>query len=542
MWVLTATWIVVVVGFWGWFIAPEQRGSSTMFFVNALPMAYITTVLPSFYWFFLARARIPGPHAARPGMKVAVITLCVPSVESLDVVERQLLAFSALQYPCDAWILDEGASPEIEALAARHGVHYFTRRGVERWNQTAAPFKAKTKAGNVNAWIDHVAALGLDYEVFAQFDIDHRPVPAYLDEILGYFDDPTVGWVQSPSVSGNLEHWTARGQAEQETVLQGPLQMGFYGHSSTPFIIGSHTGYRMAAIREIGGYQPTRAEDHLDTVVLAAHGYRGVYMPQVIATGDGPTTFSTYLGQQFAWAYSMVQILFLHTPRLLRHYHPAQAFQFLMAQSWYALWSVSCMLLWALPLVALITGERISTTRLSDFGLHYGSLLACTMLMWWWSRSLFRPKGVLLSWRALVLDAARWPIVLWAIVNVLFRVQRPYMITPKGKGETTVPGGRLYAPYFLLSWGAAATMFAYLAIDEVTDTAGYLWLAIFNSIAPLLVVIVASSLEFSEIKAEHGIATALRARGGTLVAVLATVAALGFLIGIASPLLRLTAS
>ena len=196
------------------------------------------------------------------------------------------------------------------------GVRYFTRKGKPLWNQPGPPFQAKTKAGNVNAWLDYVSMEGLDYEVFVQLDIDHRPIPEYLDRTLGYFEDPEVAWVQAPSVASNLDRWTARGLAEQDLVLQGPLQMGFYGHSRTPFIIGSHTTYRTAAVRAIGGFQPTRAEDHLDTVVLAAAGYTGVYVPEIIAEGDGPADFGTYLGQQFAWAYSMVQIFLQHTPRL----------------------------------------------------------------------------------------------------------------------------------------------------------------------------------------------------------------------------------
>ena len=151
---------------------------------------------------------------------------------------------------------------------------------------------------------------GLDYDVFVQLDIDHHPAPEYLERTLGYFDDPEVAWVQAPSVCGNLDNWTARGLAEQDLVLQGPLQMGFYGHSRTPFIIGSHTTYRTSAIRAIGGFQPTRAEDHLDTVVLAAAGYTRRLRPGDHRRGRRPADFGTYLGQQFAWAYSMVQIFF----------------------------------------------------------------------------------------------------------------------------------------------------------------------------------------------------------------------------------------
>ena len=138
--------------------------------------------------------------------------------------------------------------------------------------------------------------------------------------------------------------------------------MGFYGSSRTPFIIGSHTSYRTSAVLEIGGFQPTRAEDHLDTVVLAAHGYRGVFVPDTIATGDGPEDFRTYLRQQFAWAHSMITVLFSWTPRLLRRYTPAQGFQFLFSQTWYLLWSASMLTLWAAPLVALVSGRRIAAT------------------------------------------------------------------------------------------------------------------------------------------------------------------------------------
>ncbi len=278
-WALTALWAVVVLQFWRWWLAPEHHGALGLYVATSLPLAYLTTVLPSFYWFFVGRMRRPVHQEPAPGRRVALITLCVPSHETIDVIADQLRALTQVRYPHDSWVLDEGADPEIEALAAELGVRYFTRKGKPLWNQPGPPFQAKTKAGNVNAWLDFVEMEGLDYDVFVQLDIDHHPAPEYLERTLGYFDDPEVAWVQAPSVCGNLDSWTARGLAEQDLVLQGPLQMGFYGHSRTPFIIGSHTSYRTSAIRSIGGYQPTRAEDHLDTVVLAAAGFTGRLRP-----------------------------------------------------------------------------------------------------------------------------------------------------------------------------------------------------------------------------------------------------------------------
>jgi cellulose synthase (UDP-forming) len=526
-WALSLLWLAVVVRFWAWWLEPSHRGALGLFLAASIPLAYLTTILPSFYWFFVGRMRRPVHMDPAPGRRVALITPCVPSHETLDVIADQLRAMTEVRYPHDSWVLDEGADPDVERIALELGVRYFTRKGMPLWNQPGPPFQAKTKAGNVNAWLDFVEMEGIDYEVFVQLDIDHRPAPEYLDRTLGYFDDPEVAWVQAPSVCANLDRWTARGLAEQDLALQGPLQMGFYGHSQTPFIIGSHTTYRTAAVRAIGGYQPTRAEDHLDTVVLAAHGYRGVYVPEIIAEGDGPDDFGTYLGQQFAWAYSMVQIFLQHTPRLVRRYTAGQAFQFLMAQSWYTLWSLSVAVLWMLPVVALLTGRPIAHVDLSEYLVYNLAVVLTSTLMWRWSRRWFQPKGIGLTWRGVVLEIARWPIVLWAVVNVLLRIKRPYMITPKGdRAGKPAPGSRLYGPFVTLAGIALVAVGAFVAFAGPAPTQGYLALVLFNVLMVLALLVTVLSLEMRDLRRRvGGLAAALRLRGGSVLVVGLTAAA-----------------
>jgi cellulose synthase (UDP-forming) len=515
---LGALWIFVLVSFWVWWLAPARRGALGLYLPATVALAYLTTVLPSLYWLFVARMRRPVYIAPASGRRVAMVTLCVPSHEAFDVIEGQLVALTRVCYPHDSWVLDEGGDPRVEALASRLGVRYFTRSGVPRYNQPSPPFQAKTKAGNVNAWLEHIASAGIDYDVFVQLDIDHRPRRDYLERTLGYFDDPRVGWVQAPSVYADLAPWPARGLTEQDLLLQGPLQMGFYGNSRTPFIIGSHTSYRMEAVRRIGGFQPTRAEDHLDTIVLAAAGYTGVYVPEIIARGDGPADFGTYLGQQFAWAYSMVQIFLHHTPGLVRHYTPAQALQFLMAQSWYMLWSLSLATLWLLPIVALLSDHAISNTPLGEFLVYQLAVVLTSSLMWWWTRRWFQPPGVGLTWRAVVLEVARWPIVLWAVANVLLRIERPYMITPKGmRADTPAPGGRLYGLYAALAVaGLAAVDLSDLA-NRASTTQGYVVLVLFNTLLLLVLLVTTLSLEVRDLRRTTGaLLRALRLRAGAL--------------------------
>jgi cellulose synthase/poly-beta-1,6-N-acetylglucosamine synthase-like glycosyltransferase len=509
---LATAWVLLNLYFWAWWLQPAHWGNLGLYVPVSLSVFYLFTLLPSVYLFFLGmmcrpvHVEVGEVEPDRIG-RVAVITLTVPGSESLGIVRRQMLAMREISFPHDNWILvDKEHSPQIRQMAEELGVRYFCRHDqgtwgqerVEAWNQPGprsfssaafSPFQTKTKAGNVNAWLD---AHGEDYTHFTQLDIDHRPVPEYLDRVLGFFSNKRVAWVQAPSVYGNHEHWTARGSSEQEFVLQGPLQMGYFGFCRTPFIIGSHCTYDMAAIREIGGFQPTRAEDHLDTVVLASNGYEGVFLPEVIAVGDGPETFRTYCAQQFAWAYSMMQVLFSFTPRLIRRYSPRQALQFLFAQTWYTLSSMTTLVLFCAPLVSLVADARISRVGFVEFFAHSLPVTGVASAIWLWSRKWQFPKNLRLSWRGVALHVARWVVVLNAFVQVMFRVKKPYMITVKGLAGTSIPKFRMaeMAPYALLVLGSLAVCWIYLARNHNSATQGMLFFALEGALLFWLLIVV----------------------------------------------------
>jgi cellulose synthase (UDP-forming) len=529
-WLIAFAWLGVTASFWYWWLRHASARTPWLFWPQTISLLYQTTALPTFFFFYVFKMRRPVEVSPRADVRVALITLCVPSHESLDVIRDQFEALRNVSYPHDSWVLDEGGSPEVRTLAEEHGLKYFTRKGVARWNEPHPPFQRATKAGNVNAWLDFIEKQGLDYEVFVQFDIDHHPRPDYLDRVLGYFADSQVGWVQAPSVCGNLDNWAARGLAEQDMLFQGPLQMGFYGATGTPFIIGSHTSYRTTAIREIGGFQPTRAEDHLDTVMLAARGYSGVYVPEIIAVGSGPHDFATYVRQQFAWAYSMVQILFQHTPRLIRRYTPRQAFQFLMCQTWYTFWSVSLATLWAAPTIALVTHEPIARVSLTRFLVYFLPLPLMSTVMWRWARRWFQPAGVRLSWRGVLLEIARWPVVLWALLNVVLNIRRPYMITPKGVRRARGPRLlSIYGPYLVLALVPLVALWGYALRNPSGPLHGYYGLALLNGVFGVTLLVVTLLFEFRAIAAAGiGKLAAARVRATIFLTVASSISLLGF--------------
>jgi cellulose synthase (UDP-forming) len=223
----------------------------------------------------------------------------------------------------------------------------------------------------------------------------------------------------------------------------------------------------------------------------------------------------------------MIQIFFGHTPRLLRRYTRGQALQFLFCQSWYTLYSCSLAVLWALPAVALLVNRPIASVGLGQFLLYFLPVVLASTLMWCEARRWFQPGGVRLSWRGIVLQIARWPVVLWALVNVVLRIKRPYMITPTGKAAGAGPRSlTIYGPYVVL---AVFPLLASWVFDATAGTSlirGYYWLALVNAVMAAAVLATTIAIDIRQIAAGHralpaarwALPVALRARAGTLVA------------------------
>ena len=134
---LALAWTAVTSTFWVWWLGHASASASWLYWTQSVTLLYQTTVLPWFYWLYVRKMRRPIEVQARPGMRVALITLCVPSSESITVIRRQLEALRQVSYPHDSWVLDEGGSAEVRALAERCGVNYFSRHGIARWHVPA---------------------------------------------------------------------------------------------------------------------------------------------------------------------------------------------------------------------------------------------------------------------------------------------------------------------------------------------------------------------------------------------------------------------
>ncbi|QOD03189.1 glycosyltransferase family 2 protein [Pseudarthrobacter sp. BIM B-2242] len=159
--------------------------------------------------------------------------------EDLDMVMTTALAAQKIRHPHSTWILDDGARPELEALAAEHGLGYVTRSG--DWT---ANVPRHAKAGNLNN-----ALMVTHGEFLLILDADQIPEPDILEKTLGYFTNRRVALVQTPQYFSNVPADDPLGS--QAPLFYGPIQQGKDGWNAA-FFCGSNAILRREALMQLG--------------------------------------------------------------------------------------------------------------------------------------------------------------------------------------------------------------------------------------------------------------------------------------------------
>lgn len=389
---------------------------------------------------FARNAKDPVPMKHTKGMRIAVLTTIVPGKEPFGLVERTLKRMKQInpgeENIIDVWLLDEGNDQEIRERCHAIGVKHYSRRGVDAWNADSGTFKARTKHGNHNSWR---SAYERFYDVVAQMDPDHIPRRNFITRTIGYFNDPDVAFVVAPQVYGNLnDNWIAKGSAFQAYLFHGIIQRGGNGMGA-PLLIGTNHLYRTKAFDQINGYQDSIIEDHLTSMVVFAtkaesgNPWKGVYTPDILAVGEGPTSFSDYFNQQKRWAYGIWEIASKSTPTIVKNMTRGQVMTFLMLQFFYPSVAVS----WILSFVATILFS-VTITDFSAAAPLLATLWAYSTLssisLFFWLRKFNLTKHERKDWglEGMSLLLMCIPVYVSAAWESISRKPLSYVVTAKG--------------------------------------------------------------------------------------------------------------
>jgi cellulose synthase/poly-beta-1,6-N-acetylglucosamine synthase-like glycosyltransferase len=493
-WTWLAILLVTLAYFWIWWLRPEHNIGTFGYVLNLIVIAWLT-LLPLYFIFILPRARVPTQLPIPAAYQVAMVVTKAPC-EPFPIVRETLEAMLRQAYPHDTWLADEDPSPETIRWCLEHGVMISTRKGRADYHNKSWPRRTKCKEGNLAFFYDHYGYAKYDFVV--QLDADHVPTEGYLEEMLRGFSDPTVGYVSAPSICDKnaKESWSARARLYVEGPLHGPLQAGYAGGRLAPLCIGSHYAVRTVALKEIGGLGPELAEDHSTTLIMNAHGWRGVHAINAIAHGAGPQTFGDLATQEFQWSRSLFTILLKYTPLYFGKLPLRLKLQFTFCQLWYPLFSVLMLTMYLLPLAALWFDSNLVGVNYPDFFVRISLVwvLLTGMAFWWSNQQWTRPvEAKVLSWEGTLFLFARWP---WSLIGTIAAVgdwmrgaTLDFRVTPKGRTAVEPLPLRVLAPYAFLSIASGLPI---LLLSSVKIAVGFYVFAAANSLlyAILLLVIV----------------------------------------------------
>jgi cellulose synthase (UDP-forming) len=349
------------------------------------------------------------------GMPVTVDIFITVYGEDIATIRRTATAARDIHGRHFTWILDDGKSDEVSELAAELGVRY-----VRRLSSGGA------KAGNVN----HALTLAKG-EFFAVFDADFVPEPQFLEETLPFFHDPALAFVQTPQSYGNLHTTVARGAAYMQAVFYRFIQPG-RNRFNAAFCVGTNVIFRRTAIDDVGGiYTDSKSEDVWTSLMLHEKGWRSIFIPTVLATGDAPETIEAYSKQQLRWATGGFEILLTHHPfGRKRSLTMDQRIQYLVTATFY-LTGICPLLLLLVPPLEIYFDLRPMNLTITVFtwALYYTGFYLMQILLAWYTLGSFR-------WQTLTLATVSFPIYAKALYNVLVGRDVGWQATGTAKGNS----------------------------------------------------------------------------------------------------------
>jgi cellulose synthase (UDP-forming) len=412
--------------FWLWWRWTETLNPDAMTFsvllVSAETWGWISAALFLFGTWRLPKREVrPAPS----GRKVDVFITAFD--EPLEVLRRTAIGARAIRYPHRTYFLDDGKRDELKRIAEELGIGYIRRAG-----------NANAKAGNLN-----YALRVTDGEFILQLDADHFPLPHIVDELLGYFHDPQVAFVQTPQDFYNTDSFThvvnddARELWEENRIFYSLLQPGKDSHNAS-FFCGCGGMLRRAALDDIGGFQSSTIIEDMETSLrLHTRGWKSVYHPAALAFGLSPGSAAAFHVQRQRWAQGSMQMLRKLNPLTIPGLTWKQRASY-MAANLYPFDGLQKAIFYASPVVFLLTGAvPVSAAGSTLLALLLPYLVLSVVAFELLSRGT---GNLFISERYMMAKFFTYVVSLFALV-----ARRPLKFNVTPKGTSDVPF-RTYAP------------------------------------------------------------------------------------------------
>ncbi len=410
---------------------------------------------------------------AGPGHRAVVF---IPTYnEPAEVIVPTIAAACRLQPAHQTWVLDDGDRPWVEEMATRYGARY-----VRRDEHTHA------KAGNMNhalALLQAEVAAGAEpVDVIAVLDCDHVPLPTFLTDTLGWFDDPEIGLVQAPQSYFNAGAFDDDTESGEQGVFFHVLLPSRNHDGAGPFWCGSTSLVRTAALVEVGGVSTdTIVEDMHTTLNLLRAGWKTTYHHQVLAVGLAPDTPDQYLLQRRRWAMGAMQVLVKERLWAAKSWLSWRNYYEYLNGTVFWFEGLGTVFGFMVPALILISGAQTSTAPPAVFTVIFLTMFSIRL---WGSKRLFRMH---LQWRtAFALRILRVPVGISCLWWLFTRRTLKFEVTPKagasGRARGKIPSvlwGLVGLAGFVVAYGALGlTDLVPWHVSPASTVASGLWLVL----------------------------------------------------------------
>lgn len=402
-----------LVVLWVRLLDPEIRGEPWFYWPILVTLSY-RMLWWAMEWVNYIRPKVEPHVACRRDWRVDVLTTACPG-EPRGMILRTLVAMVSIRYPHTNYLCDEGDDPVLKEACLILGVKHITRRE-----------KTDAKAGNIN----HALAQATG-EIVVVLDPDHEPAPFLLDRVLGHFEDPLVGFVQSVQAYRNQgESYVADGAAKQTYLFYGPLMIGMNAYGTTQ-AIGANCVFRRAALDSIGGHAAGLSEDMHTTMRLYAKGWRSVYVPEILTRGLVPSSLSAFCKQQVKWACGSMELLLQEYPKLFRGMTPWQRMHYVLAPVYFLRGFTSAIDI-VVPILCLFSGGTPLRMNPFEFSVMYAAvLLIASIIRQHAQRWVIEEQDRGAHFIGGILAKGCWWVYLQGALSALCGIKLPYIPTPK---------------------------------------------------------------------------------------------------------------
>lgn len=240
----------------------------------------------------------PPPPQPMTDANLPMVTVQLPMFNEKYVVEKLVDVMMQFDYPKDKFevhVIDDSNDETVEIAQAK--VNEWKAKGYNI-EYIRRPHRQGFKAGALK---DAMPLAKGDF--LAIFDADFEPYPDFLRKTIPYFQDPSVGVVQTRWEHINQEHSLI-------TKLQVlPLNVHFtveqLGRMSGGFLLqfnGTAGVWRRQTIEDAGGWESDTLTEDLDLSIRAQlKGYRIMFLEKLGSPAELPAEMNAFKAQQHRW-------------------------------------------------------------------------------------------------------------------------------------------------------------------------------------------------------------------------------------------------